>query len=179
VLPARARCGNQPIHRASTPFAPHTEKHPMFRTLKDLFDSFTQPSTTQSPAARAHAVQLAAAVLLVEVVRFDAAMVTALRSKFALSDDELERLLELAVNTSRSAYDYQRFTGSLNDHFTQPQKVQLVEAMWQVAYADSRLDENEMHTISKVAGLLHVTHGEYIAAKLRAKEAAQPFQALR
>ena len=37
----------------------------MFRTLKDLFDSFTQPSTTQSPAARAHAVQLAAAVLLV------------------------------------------------------------------------------------------------------------------
>lgn len=152
----------------------------MFRTLKDLFDSFTQPSTTQSPAARAHAVQLAAAVLLVEVVRFDAAMddaersimVTALRSKFALSDDELERLLELAVTTSKTAYDYQRFTSSLNDHFTQDQKIQLVEAMWQVAYADARLDENEMHTISKVAGLLHVTHGEYIAAKMRAKEAA-------
>lgn len=150
----------------------------MFRTLKDLFDSFTQPSTTQSPAARAHAVQLAAAVLLVEVVRFDAAMddaerstmVTALRSKFALSDDELERLLELAVTTSKTAYDYQRFTSSLNDHFTQDQKIQLVEAMWQVAYADARLDENEMHTISKVAGLLHVTHGEYIAAKMRAKE---------
>jgi uncharacterized tellurite resistance protein B-like protein len=78
---------NRPGH-TSTPFAPHTEKQPMFRTLKDLFDSFTQPSTTQSPAARAHAVQLAAAVLLVEVVRFDAAMddaeraamVTALRS---------------------------------------------------------------------------------------------------
>ncbi len=152
----------------------------MFRTLKDLFDSFTQPSTTQSPAARAHAVQLAAAVLLVEVVRFDTAMddaerstmVTALRSKFALSDDELERLLELAVTTSKTAYDYQRFTSSLNDHFTQDQKIQLVEAMWQVAYADARLDENEMHTISKVAGLLHVTHGEYIAAKMRAKEAA-------
>ena len=44
--------------------------------------------------------------------------------------------------------------------------------MWQVAYGDAHLDENEMHTISKVAGLLHVTHGEYIAAKMRAKEAA-------
>lgn len=159
----------------------------MFRTLKDLFDSFTQPSTTQSPAARAHAVQLAAAVLLVEVVRFDAAMddaerstmVTALRTKFALSDDELERLLELAVTTSKTAYDYQRFTSSLNDHFTQDQKIQLVEAMWQVAYADAHIDANENHTISKVTGLLHVTHGEYIAAKMRAKEAAQPFQALR
>lgn len=154
----------------------------MFRTLEDLFDSITQPSTTQSPAARAHAVQLAAAVLLVEVVRFDTAMddaerstmVTALRSKFALSDDELERLLELAVTTSKTAYDYQRFTSSLNDHFTQDQKIQLVEAMWQVAYADARLDENEMHTISKVAGLLHVTHGEYIAAKMRAREISPP-----
>ncbi len=37
---------------------------------------------------------------------------------------------------------------------------------------DGALDENEHHVISKVAGLLHVTHGEYIAAKLRAREQA-------
>lgn len=152
----------------------------MLQTLKDLFDQFTRPPATQTAAERAHAVQLAAAVLLVEVVRAEGAMdaaertamVNALRSRFALAPDELDRLLELAVTTAHTAYDYQRFTGSLNDHFTQEQKVQLVEAMWQVAYADSRIDENEHHTISKVAGLLHVTHGEYIAAKLRAKEAS-------
>ncbi|WP_440110950.1 TerB family tellurite resistance protein [Acidovorax sp. BL-A-41-H1] len=150
----------------------------MLKTLKDLFDSLTQPSPTENAAQRAHAVQLAAAVLLVEVVRFDgkadeaerAAMVNALRSRFALTDDEVAGLLELAHTTSQTAYDYQRFTGSLNDHFTQPEKISLVEAMWQVAYADSYLDANENHTISKVAGLLHVTHGEYIAAKLRAKQ---------
>jgi len=154
----------------------------MFSTLKDLFDSFTQPTPSQSPSGRAHTVQLAAAVLLVEVVRAEAAvdeaeratMVTALRSKFGLSDDELERLLELAVTTSKTAYDYQRFTSSLNDHFTQEQKIQLVEAMWQVAYADAHIDANENHTISKVAGLLHVTHGEYIAAKMRAREGSPP-----
>lgn len=153
----------------------------MLKTLKDLFDSFAQLAPSQSPAQREHAVQLAAAVLLVEVVRSESSMdtaerttmVAALRGKFALSDDELERLLELAVTTSRTAYDYQRFTSSLNDHFTQDQKIHLVEAMWQVAYADAHVDANENHTISKVAGLLHVTHGEYIAAKLRAKEAAQ------
>lgn len=152
----------------------------MFKTLKELLDSLMQPDHTSSAEAQAHAVQLAAAVLLVEVVRFNAALnaaeraaiVTALHSRFGLADDAVDRLLELAVNTSKTAYDYQRFTGSLNDHFTQPQKVQLVEAMWQVAYADAGPDENEMHTISKVAGLLHVTHGEYIAAKMRAKEAA-------
>lgn len=152
----------------------------MFQTLKELFDSFTSPDPQASPATRAHSVQLAAAVLLVEVVRADAsmdaaerdAMVHALRERFSLTDDEIDRLLELAVGTAKTAYDYQRFTGNLNDHFTQDQKVLLVEAMWQVAYADARLDENEMHAIGKVAGLLHVTHGEYIAAKMRAKEAA-------
>ncbi len=34
------------------------------------------------------------------------------------------------------------------------------------------LDAHENHLISKVAGLLHVTHGEYIAAKMRAREGA-------
>ncbi|WP_309678452.1 TerB family tellurite resistance protein [Polaromonas sp.] len=50
--------------------------------------------------------------------------------------------------------------------------IQLIETMWQVAYADARLDAHENHLVSKIAGLLHVTHGEYIGAKLRAKEAA-------
>jgi uncharacterized tellurite resistance protein B-like protein len=154
----------------------------MLPTLKDLFDSFLPSDARCSPTERARTVPLAAAVLLVEVVRFDgrmdaaerSAMVAALRRQFALRDDAVERLLELAVTTSRTAYDYQQFTGQLNEHFTQDEKVRLVEAMWQVAYADTQLDANENHTISKVAGLLHVTHGEYIAAKMRAQEAAQP-----
>ena len=71
------------------------------------------------------------------------------------------------------ANDYFSFTSLMNDRFTQDQKIQVVEFMWQVAYADGALDANENHLISKIAGLLHVTHGEYISAKMRAKESAQ------
>ncbi|PUA96022.1 putative tellurite resistance protein B-like protein [Acidovorax sp. 107] len=150
----------------------------MFQALKDLFDSLAPLAPSSSPAERAQAVPLAAAVLLVEVVRAESAvghaersiMVNALRHQFAWSDDELQNLLDQAIATSRTAYDYQRFTSQLNEQFTQAEKIRLVEAMWQVAYADTHPDENEMHTISKVAGLLHVTHGEYIGAKMRAKE---------
>ena len=153
----------------------------MLSTLKDLFDSFTSPSRDATPQGRDHALKLAAAVLLVEVMRADPdlapaernAVVTALRDRFSLADDELARLVELAETESKGLYDYHHFTSSLNEHFSQPQKVDLVEAMWQVAYADARLDANENHLISKIAGLLHVTHGEYIGAKMRAKEAAQ------
>ncbi|MFI5444957.1 TerB family tellurite resistance protein [Polaromonas sp. UC242_47] len=82
--------------------------------------------------------------------------------------------MELAQQTAQTAYDYHRFTTSLNEHFTHAQKIQVVENMWQVAYADAHLDAHENHLISKIAGLLHLTHGEYIAAKLRAKEASDP-----
>lgn len=152
----------------------------MFRTLKDLLNSLTEGPAALSPADQTHQLQLATAVLLVEVLRaeptLDAAerttLLRALREKFALSEDEIERLIELAQNTAKTAYDYQRFTSQLNDRFTQDQKIRVVEAMWQVAYADAHLDANENHVISKVAGLLHVTHGEYISAKGRAKAAA-------
>ena len=151
----------------------------MLRTLKDLLDAFTAPAE-ETPEARNHALQLATAVLLVEVMRADPniavaernAVLASLREKFALADDALARLLELAELTASSASDYHQFTSRINDSFGHPQKIQMVENMWQVAYADAHLDAGENHLISKIAALLHVTQGEYIGAKMRAKEAA-------
>ena len=125
-------------------------------------------------------MQLATAVLLVEVMRADpainagerAAVLGALREKFSLGSDELDRLLELAGSAAQTSYDYHRFTSSMNEHFSHEQKIDVIENMWQVAYSDAHLDAHENHLISKIAGLLHVTHGEYIAAKMRAKTAA-------
>lgn len=151
----------------------------MLRTLQDLFDAFT-PQAARTPADEEHALQLACAVLLVEVMRAEpevrpeerAAVVAALRGKFPLAPDELERLVELADEKARGANDFFAFTSTLNARFEHEQKVRIVEFMWQVAYADGDIGDNENHLISKVAGLLHVTHGEYIAAKLHARQAA-------
>ncbi len=154
----------------------------MLQLLQNLLNSLTEGTAPTSPQALEHQLQLATAVLLVEVLRaepqFDAderaALVSALQGKFALSAPETDALIELAQDTAQTAYDYQRFTRQLNERFTQEQKIRVVEAMWQVAYADAHLDANENHVISKVAGLLHVTHGEYIGAKGRALAVAPP-----
>ena len=151
----------------------------MLRALKDLFDSIAAP-VGPDPVRAAHTLQLATAVLLVEVMRADPrlgpeerkAVVAALRQRFSLPDDEVARLVELAEATARTANDFFSFTSSINDGFSHPQKVRMVEHMWEVAFADGHLDAHENHLIAKVAGLLHVTHGEYIAAKLHAKQAA-------
>jgi len=151
----------------------------MLNTLKDLFDSFTAPAAERSREDTDHAVRLAAAVLLVEVARAEPTstpaegrtILGALQKRFSFAPDELARLVELAEAEAKDLYDYHRFTSVLNERFSQPEKMALVEAMWQVAYADEHLDAHENHLISKIAGLLHVTHGKYIAAKMHAKQA--------
>lgn len=158
----------------------------MFQSFKDFLADLSGAPAAPTPAEQAQRLQLAAAVLLVEVVRADgalqaserAAALAALGSRFQLAPPALQALLAHAEDSAQSAYDYQQFTGRINDAFSHDDKVRLVEALWQVAYADAHLDENEHHAISKIAGLLHVTHGEYIAAKLRAKAAAPDGQAL-
>jgi uncharacterized tellurite resistance protein B-like protein len=152
----------------------------MFKTLQDFFQNLAAPAGEHSPAGREHALRLAATVLLVEVMRADPAVGpaerqavgSALGRRFALDAAQLQSLVDLAEAQAQHANDFFHFTSQLNDHCSQADKVTLVEAMWQVAYADGVLDAGENHVISKVAGLLHVTHGEYIGAKMRAKEAS-------
>jgi uncharacterized tellurite resistance protein B-like protein len=153
----------------------------MLSPLKSLLAQiFNLTEDNASSVTDAHGLQLATAVLLVEVMRSDAnssegernAAVSALRHKFALTDGEMQQLLAQAEHAASASNDYFRYTSAMNKHFTQAQKIQVVEHMWQVAFADGHLDAHENHVISKVAGLLHVTHGEYIAAKLHAKQAA-------
>lgn len=151
----------------------------MLRTLKELFGAL-QPSPQAGPQALEHTLQLATAVMLIEVMRADAsfdsaerlAIIDALRAKFALADDEIERLIELAEQAARDATDWFEFTSHINAHFEMDAKVRMVEYMWRVAYADGHLSERERHTLWRISDLLHVPHGAYIHAKMRAKAAA-------
>jgi uncharacterized tellurite resistance protein B-like protein len=151
----------------------------MLSSLHDLLTSFFKPDDAAPTQGRN--LQLATAVLLFDVMRSDedtsdaerAQTLANLRKRFALSEEALLQLMAQAEQAARSANDYFSVTSLMNDDFTHSQKIQVVEFMWQVAYADGALDAHENHLVSKIAGLLHVTHGEYIGAKMRAKEAAQ------
>ena len=157
----------------------------MLRTIKDLFNTLLPPpgaAPGSGPLAGndTHRLRLATAVLLVEVMRADAEMadderrsvLATLRQRFQLADDEAARLLELATTTARSATDFHAFTSALNEQLDHAHKVQVLEAMWAVAFADGHLAAHEQHTLWRVADLLHVPHGAYIHAKLRAQAAA-------
>ena len=71
------------------------------------------------------------------------------------------------MDESTSLYE---FTRVINDNYTPQQKLQLISAMWVVAYADGNLDKYEEHLIRRVAELTYVAHEDYIRAKLRAQD---------
>lgn len=150
----------------------------MLKTLKDLFESL-RPSDGDAQGNE-HALQLATAVVLVEVMRADAtfhagereAVRATLREKFALSDDEAARLAELAENTAQRATDLYAFTSRIDERFDMEQKIRIIEAMWRIAYADGHLSDHERHVMWRIADLLHVPHGAYVNARLRARDAA-------
>lgn len=150
----------------------------MLKAIRDFFDQHIGPAP--AGADDAHRLQLATAALLVEVVRGDgsiapaerAALLGAVGGKFGLTAAEAAALIELAEQETKLANDYYQFTSLINRRFSQPQKLRLIELMWQVAYADATLSAHEQHVLRRMADLLHVPHGDYIAAKMRAKDAA-------
>jgi uncharacterized tellurite resistance protein B-like protein len=152
----------------------------MLKTIKDLFDRLTLLANAADPQAEEHALQLATAVMLVEVMRSDATfhdgeralVLAALRDHFALSADEADQLTELAEATAEGASDLFGFTSRINDNFDMSQKLRMIEHMWRVAYADGRLSNYERHVLWRVSDLLHVPQGAYVHARLRAREAA-------
>ena len=152
----------------------------MLKTLKQLFDSLVPPPSDPQAPDNIHALQLATAVVLVEVMRADAsfkegeleAIHAALREKFALTLDEAARLTDLAEAAASAATDLFTFTSRIDLVFAMEQKVRIVELMWSVAYADGHLADHERDVLWRVSDLLHVPHGVYMLARQRAREAA-------
>jgi uncharacterized tellurite resistance protein B-like protein len=142
--------------------------------IQEFFRLKIEPDMTAGPDR--HGLQLAAAALLFEVLRADddehpderAMLEQALRKAFSLSDRETSELAELADCEAAESVSLFQFTGLINQHFSAEEKVQLAEMLWQVAYADGRLDPYEEATVRKIAELLHVPHRDFIRAKHRA-----------
>lgn len=151
----------------------------MRQRLRSLFDKLLPPALSADPAAAEHALQLATAVMLVEVMRADAsfhagereAVRAALCDKFALGGDEAQALADLAEATAHRATDLFTFTSRINEHFEMAQKLRMIEHMWHVAYADGHLSEHERHVMWRIADLLHVPQGAYVSARMRVQRA--------
>jgi len=133
-------------------------------------------AAAQDAGARERARNLAVAALLVEVLRADydigaperRQVLESLRATLALDPAQCEELLADAERTVDDAHDLHQFTAEINRALAHEEKLGLVDQLWRVAHADAVVHKYEEHIIRRIADLLHVSHREFIAAKLRA-----------
>ena len=141
----------------------------MFGKLAGLFSSADTPTGTDEQQLS----QLAATALLIELCRADnsvdeveiAEVVSIAQATFNLTTVEANKLLAEAQKKNDAATSLFEFTEIINSHFDKAAKYQLIKNIWQVAYADKKIDQHEDHLIRKVADLIYVSHSDFIRAK--------------
>jgi len=119
--------------------------------------------------------QLAAAALMVEAATMDSSFDAAergriaelVRDRFALGADEAADLIVEAERAVRASVQWHGFTSAIKDGFDHAERVELVEMLWEVAYADGRLHDYEASLLRRIAGLLYVSDRESGEARKR------------
>lgn len=153
-----------------------TDGSGIVRNLKAWITRNLGGTSEEDGAAREQARNLAVAALLVEVLRADyeladserGQVVASIQGILGLDAAQCEELLSEAGHRVDRAHDLHQFTAEINRAFTHDEKLHLVEQLWRVAAADEFVHKYEEHIIRRICGLLHVSHREFIAAKLRA-----------
>jgi uncharacterized tellurite resistance protein B-like protein len=144
----------------------------MLDSIRKFFNENVCASSEEQSATE-HRLRLATAALLIEMMLQDdaeaeqekQAVMTALREKFKLTLSETDELYELACKERKQATDYHQFTSLIAAHFSQSQKIRIIEYLWSVAYADGVLDKYEEHMVRRIADLIHVSHKDFLQAK--------------
>jgi len=120
-------------------------------------------------------LRLAAAVLMVELSRADfevseperGAVKRAIRNSFGLDGEQASVLLDAAEREADTAVSMHRYVDSINRMWSPHQKGRLIEALWRIAFSDTEMHALEEHLVRRLAGLLHVSHQEFLKAKLK------------
>lgn len=90
-----------------------------------------------------------------------------LQQRFALSEEAISELLQMAQQERKQSLDLFQFAREINQNFSPDEKLEIMETLWRIIYADGVLDKYEDYLVRKLATLLRLSHREMIGAKLK------------
>jgi uncharacterized tellurite resistance protein B-like protein len=92
-----------------------------------------------------------------------------MHSEFELSENKVDEIIELSNEERKESLDLWQFTNLINENFSKEEKIKVIEYIWQVVYADNKVDQYEEYLVRKLSYLLNIDHKDMIDAKLRVK----------
>lgn len=125
--------------------------------------------------SRFERVQVATCALLLEVAhsdgRFQAVEAQVvndlLAEKFSLSSSAVAELIDHAHEHRAAAHDLFQFAREINAHFSYAEKLDVLEGIWRIIYADGTLDKFEDSLARQLSSLLRLDDSDALACKLK------------
>jgi len=147
--------------------------------LSELFDKYTSNKKTTITVDELESFDdeliLATCILLLEVSKSDDSfddiekekILSILEQNFNLNTQQTSFLFKIADKKSDEMISLYEWTAKINELCSYSDKKKLMRFLWDIAYADGRIDKYEDYTIRKISDLLYVKHSDFIKAKLR------------
>jgi uncharacterized tellurite resistance protein B-like protein len=149
----------------------------MFDTLKHFLGKVTPDTSSDSNPNTARDLRIATCALFVEIARIDQTfskaemetILSILKEKYGLSGEHADLLIEAAEKELEQSVDLWQFARLINENYSNEEKLEIVEMLWQIVYVDGKMDEYEHYLMNKLQHLLRISHSQLIDAKLKVK----------
>jgi uncharacterized tellurite resistance protein B-like protein len=142
-----------------------------------MLDRLVKIFTTEHPQRHdAHELHLAAGALLIEAASLDghfdaqerATIGRILKDRFSLTAAEVEELMAAAEEKVRESTQLFEFTRVIGRHFSAEERIELIEMLCEVVYADGTLHDYEASLLRRVGELVYVSDRDRGDARKRA-----------
>ncbi len=122
--------------------------------------------------------QIAVTVLLIEAAKLDGsyddverdAIANMVENHFGLEAEARDALLAHAHDHHEASVEIFKFTHRVKEAFGEDERIQMIEMMWQIVYADGEVHDYEASLLRRVGGLLHVPDRAAGEARKRAQQ---------
>lgn len=150
------------------------------RLFRQVADVITSPDGREPSAEeREAALRRATAVLMVDVARADDVfdesefdrLLALIEAHFDLAPEEAAELVNVAGEEVDELVSVHEFTQLLHEQLSEDEKARIVSLLWQVAYADGRLNKYEDALVLKISDLLYVSRHRVMRLKHDAERA--------
>ncbi len=129
-----------------------------------IFNFFKKNQSQNEVTKSTFEIELTAGVLAYEIARSDGEIT---ESELSVLMEEIQKIakkvgkekkeiLQIIQAYSKDSISFHEFIEDINTYYTKEDKLNLLEYMWKMAYADGRLDVDEEKLVRRTADLIRI-----------------------
>lgn len=154
------------------------EEQNMLDILKRFFSNPSEHSSQRADRKTDHDTRVATCAILVEIASIDEeftpaemeALLKILNEKYGLAKEYAEALIVEAKKELSESVDLWQFARLINENYSNKEKIEIIETLWQIVYVDGKMDKFEHYLMNKLKNLLRISHDQLITAKLKVRD---------